>query len=83
MTTWVKVADVAGYTLHPWGFDPADVRAEVLLGYGSADFVGPAHGEWWATALPHARLEVLPDVGHLVVVPFWTRALAHLTAPNR
>lgn len=74
------VADVAGYALQPWGFDPADVRADVLLGYGAEDFVGPAHGEWWATALPHARLEVLPDVGHLLVVPFWPQALAHLAA---
>jgi pimeloyl-ACP methyl ester carboxylesterase len=76
------ITDVAGYTLRPWGFDPADVQAEVLLGYGAADLVGPAHGEWWAKVLPHARLEVLPDVGHLVVVPFWARALAHLTRPG-
>ncbi len=72
------VADVAGYTLRPWGFDPAEVEADVLLGYGAEDVVGPAHGEWWATVLPHARLEVLPDVGHLLVVPFWRRALDHL-----
>lgn len=73
-----SVADVAGGALRPWGFDPADVRAEVLLAYGAEDFVGPAHGEWWAKVLPHARLEVLPDVGHLLVVPFWTHALSHL-----
>jgi pimeloyl-ACP methyl ester carboxylesterase len=83
------IADIAGYTLggwqaggvgstQLWGFAPADVKAEVLLGYGAADFVGPAHGEWWQQGLPHARLEIVPDVGHLLVVPFWERALAHL-----
>lgn len=74
-------AEVGGYTLAPWGFDPADVRAEVLLGYGAADApVGVGHGRWWEQALPSARLEIVPDAGHLVVVPFWERALAHLTA---
>jgi pimeloyl-ACP methyl ester carboxylesterase len=74
------IADIAGYTLQPWGFEPADVAAEVLLGYGAGDELGEPHGRWWQQALPHARLEVVPDVGHLVVVPFWDSALAHVTA---
>lgn len=73
-------ADVAGYTLAPWGFEPRDVAVEVLLGYGAADELGPPHGEWWQGALPKARLEIVPDVGHLVVVPFWEQALAHVSA---
>jgi pimeloyl-ACP methyl ester carboxylesterase len=77
------IADVAGYTLRPWGFDPVEVQADVLLGYGAEDFVGPAHGEWWAKVLPYARLEVLPDVGHLLVVPFWGPALGHLAHTAR
>jgi pimeloyl-ACP methyl ester carboxylesterase len=72
-------ADIAGYTLQPWGFDPAAVGAEVLLGYGAADAIGRAHGEWWLRALPHARLEVVPEVGHLVVVPLWDKVLSHVT----
>jgi pimeloyl-ACP methyl ester carboxylesterase len=73
-------AEVGGYTLAPWGFDPADVRAEVLLGYGAADAaVDVEHGRWWEKVLPSARLEIVPDAGHLAVVPFWARALAHLT----
>jgi pimeloyl-ACP methyl ester carboxylesterase len=72
------VADIAGYTLRPWGFDPADVKVSVLLGYGSADAIGHAHGVWWQRALPDARLEMVPGAGHLVVVPFWKRVLAHL-----
>jgi pimeloyl-ACP methyl ester carboxylesterase len=70
------VADLAGYTLRPWGFDPADVKARVLLGYGSADAIGRAHGLWWQQALPDARLTVVPEAGHLVVVPFWDSVLA-------
>jgi pimeloyl-ACP methyl ester carboxylesterase len=72
------VADVAGYTLRPGGFDPSEVAATVLLGYGTADVIGRAHGTWWQRALPAARLEMVPGVGHLVVVPFWERALTHL-----
>jgi pimeloyl-ACP methyl ester carboxylesterase len=76
------VADVAGYTLQPWGFEPGDVGADVLLGYGAADEIGPAHGEGWQRALPHARLEVVPEVGHLVVVPLWGRVLSHVTSTD-
>lgn len=75
------VEDVAGYTLRPWGFEPSDVAAEVLLGYGADDLLGEPHGRWWEQALPTARLEVVADVGHLVVVPFWDRALAHVVGP--
>lgn len=72
-------ADIAGYCLQPWGFEPADVAATVLLLYGQSDPVaGHAHGEWWQRHLPDARLEMVPDIGHLVVIPTWKRALAHL-----
>lgn len=74
------VAEIAGYTLQHWGFESADVTAPVLLGYGAEDMLGEPHGRWWQQALPNARLDVVPDVGHLVVVPFWDSALAHLTA---
>jgi pimeloyl-ACP methyl ester carboxylesterase len=76
------VADVAGYTLAPWGFEPADVAADVLLGYGVEDPLGEPHGRWWQQALSKAQLEMLPGVGHMVVVPFWDRALEHVT-PGR
>jgi len=76
------VADVAGYTLLPWGFEPSEVPADVLLGYGTDDPLGEPHGRWWERTLPKAHLELVSDVGHLVVVPFWGRALAHV-APGR
>jgi pimeloyl-ACP methyl ester carboxylesterase len=76
------VADLAGYTLQPWGFSPEQVRAEVLLCYGAGDpLVPPPHAEWWRGRLPSARLEVVADVGHLVVVPAWARVLEHVTPP--
>ena len=76
-------ADIAGYCLQPWGFEPEAVEAETLLLYGSHDpLAGPRHGEWWRDRLPAACLEVVPDAGHLLVIPMWPRVLAHLV-PDR
>ena len=73
------VADLAGYTLADWGFTPSQVAADVLLAYGADDaLVPPAHGEWYRDRLPSAQLEVRAGVGHLVVVPVWSRVLAYL-----
>ena len=76
-------ADLAGYCLQPWGFEPGEVEAKVLLLYGSRDTVaGPKHGRWWKEQLPDSRLEVVPGAGHLLIVPMWHRVLSHL-APGR
>jgi pimeloyl-ACP methyl ester carboxylesterase len=76
-------ADIAGYCLQPWGFEPDAVQAKTLLLYGSHDpIAGPRHGRWWQTHLPDARLEIAPAAGHLLVIPMWSRVLAHL-APGR
>jgi pimeloyl-ACP methyl ester carboxylesterase len=76
-------ADVAGYTMRPWGFAPEEVTAKTLLIFGAADPVaGSRHGRWWQRALPDARLEMAPGAGHLVIVPLWGRVLRHL-APTR
>jgi pimeloyl-ACP methyl ester carboxylesterase len=72
-------ADIAGYSLRPWGFDVAGVSAKTLLIYGADDPVaGPRHGQWYQRHLPQARYEQAPGAGHLVVVPLWSRALSHL-----
>lgn len=73
------VSDMAGYTLRPWGFEPADVRAQTLLLYGSADpITGPAHGEWWHRQLPNAHLDIAPGAGHMLITPGWDKVLSHL-----
>lgn len=72
-------SDIVGYTLLPWGFEPADVRAKVLLLYGSEDHVANSrHGSWWREQLPDTRLEIVSGVGHLVVIPMWDRVLSYL-----
>jgi pimeloyl-ACP methyl ester carboxylesterase len=72
-------ADVAGYTMAPWGFEPAAVQAKTLCLYGDADPVaGSRHGAWWQKALPNARLEMVPGAGHMLVISMWRRALSHL-----
>ncbi|MEU8026868.1 alpha/beta fold hydrolase [Micromonospora haikouensis] len=74
--------DIAGYSLRPWGFTPDQVGAATLLLYGADDaLAGPEHGRWWRDALPDARLEVVPNAGHLLVVPSWPRVLDHLVGP--
>lgn len=76
-------ADIAGYCLQPWGFEPEAVQAKTLLLYGSRDpLADPCHGRWWQSRLPDARLEVAPGAGHLLVVPMWARVLSYL-APGR
>ena len=74
-------ADIAGYCLQPWGFEPETVLAETLLLYGSRDpLADPRHGRWWESRPPNAPRDRParpsardPDVG---------RVLSHL-APDR
>lgn len=75
-------ADIAGYSLQPWGFEPSEVRSKTLLLYGSQDPIAASrHGRWWQQRLPDARLEMVPQAGHLLVIPMWQRVLSHL-APH-
>ncbi len=75
-------SEIAGYMLRPWGFEPGEVQAKVLLLYGQADAIGSRHAGWWQKRLPNARTEMVPQAGHLLVVPLWKRVLSHL-APGR
>lgn len=74
-------ADIASYTMAPWGFDPRAVGAPVRCWYGTGDaVVSPAHGQWWVDQVADGRLTVLPEVGHLLVGPVWSEVLDWLAA---
>lgn len=73
-------ADILSYTARPWGFNCSDVQAKVLIVNGQGDaLAGNAHATWYRNALPDARVEMVPGVGHLVLVPQWERILSHVS----
>jgi pimeloyl-ACP methyl ester carboxylesterase len=75
--------DILSYATDDWGFDLADVRAPVLLVYGAEDATVPsAHGRWYQRQLPDASLTVVPQAGHLAIIPAWRELLEHLS-PER
>jgi pimeloyl-ACP methyl ester carboxylesterase len=47
----------------------------VINGQGDA-LASNAHAGWYRDALPDARVEMVPGVGHLVLVPQWERILS-------
>jgi pimeloyl-ACP methyl ester carboxylesterase len=54
--------------MRPWGFDPADIRVPLLVWQGDEDSSIPeSWGEWWAAAVPGARLIRCPGEGHLLI----------------
>ncbi|MFT4293913.1 MAG: alpha/beta hydrolase [Micropruina sp.] len=76
-------AEVAGFHLRPWGFEPTEVMAKTLLLYGNKDpVVANRHAHWWHKCLPDSRAEMAPGAGALTIVRLWKRALSHL-APTR
>jgi pimeloyl-ACP methyl ester carboxylesterase len=65
----------------PWGCDPADITAPVLLLHGGQDRVVPAaHGRWLAGHCRTATLWPAPDEGHLSVLRAAPHALEWLRA---
>jgi pimeloyl-ACP methyl ester carboxylesterase len=53
----------------------AEVRAPVRLWYGDADWIGPAHGRWYADRLADSQLNILPGAGHLLPLTNWRAIL--------
>lgn len=55
----------------PWGFDPGQVTAPVLLMHGGQDRMVPcSHARWLARRCPSAELRVFPEEGHVSVHNF-------------
>lgn len=60
----------------PWGFDPGQITAPVLLLHGGMDRVVPgSHGQWLAQHCPTAELRFSPDAGHISVLDGGAAAL--------
>ncbi len=57
----------------PWGFDPADIKAPVLLWHGGDDVFSPvAHTQWLAEKIRGSQVVIKPGTAHfgaLEVVP--------------
>jgi pimeloyl-ACP methyl ester carboxylesterase len=63
----------------PWGVDPGQVRAPVLLLHGGQDRVVPSsHARWLASQIPSAELWLRPDDGHISVLHSTPAALGWL-----
>jgi pimeloyl-ACP methyl ester carboxylesterase len=67
----------------PEDFAFAAVRASLF--YGQDDpVIDPAHGRWWAQALPRAQLTIRPGSGHLVPFVAWADILtAVVQSPSK
>ena len=60
----------------PWGFDLADVSAEVRIWQGELDVLAPqAHGRRVAEQLPNATFELVEGKGHMLY-DAWPQAFA-------
>jgi pimeloyl-ACP methyl ester carboxylesterase len=64
----------------PWGFELGDVRAPVMLWYGTRDHVTPVSiGRYFELALPNANLRVVDD-GHQLLFSRWREILESVRA---
>jgi pimeloyl-ACP methyl ester carboxylesterase len=71
--------DVAYVT--PWGFDPSDITAPVLLVHGEDDRVVPStHSQWLGHRLATAVLWLRPGDGHISVLDSCAASLDWLIA---
>jgi len=58
--------------LHPWGFDPADVKVPITLWHGESDeTLSPAMGRHFADVLVGSEVTFVPDEGHMVCLSRW------------
>ena len=65
----------------PTAFDLGTVRAPVRLVTGEQDTTcPPTFAHWFAAHLPDARVEVVPDAGHDLLLVRWSELLQGLRA---
>jgi pimeloyl-ACP methyl ester carboxylesterase len=70
-----EVADELALVV-PWGFEPRQVAAPVLLLHGGQDRIAPsAHGAWLARQIRSAELWLRPEDGHISVLNSGATAL--------
>lgn len=52
---------------HPWGFQPAEIRAKTFVWQGEADpNVPPAMGRYFAETIPDCAASFVPGAGHML-----------------
>jgi pimeloyl-ACP methyl ester carboxylesterase len=67
----------------PWGFDPADATAPVLLWHGADDVFSPAsHTRWLAEHIPTATVRISPGAAHFDAFAVMPEMLAWLISPS-
>jgi pimeloyl-ACP methyl ester carboxylesterase len=65
--------------VNPWGFDPAQIIAPLLLMHGGQDRIVPSsHSQWLARHCLAADLRLFPEDGHISVLNGAPTALAWL-----
>jgi pimeloyl-ACP methyl ester carboxylesterase len=61
------MADDFAAMAKPWGFDPRQATAPVVISYGEHDVNVPAgHGRWLADNVPNVEVRVSRDAGHMM-----------------
>ena len=66
--------------IQPWNFHLQSIRVPVDIWWGGLDgFVAPLVGRRMAALIPDARLEMIPQAGHLLIFSRWRAILQRLT----
>lgn len=62
-----------------WARELRRVAARTILVYGESDLVaGRTDGQWFQRHVPHARLVMVENAGHLAVASVWSRIMDHV-----
>ena len=64
---------------HPWGFQPADIRAKTFVWQGEADpNVPPVMGRYFAETIPNCTATFVPEAGHMLFYTHFESILRQL-----